>query len=196
MANVSGAAPKARRAPPSRRRETHSDEFQIGEMPAITEKTDRADVSRMRFDGQRVKHGEGNILLLNGIEVTEDYLAELAFNEEPVDIILVPSQQKNAASIFESWNNGKGAEVLVNGQWIAIQDLPVDERITVKRKTLEQVVRARVTNVNTAWERPYQSDMPRNDIRRSTTPVHSFTVLKDANPRGADWLESIMRRPM
>lgn len=193
---VTRKAPDVMNAPAH---ETHSTDFQIGDHSTITDKTARNDVSREKSSGQRLfgarlKH-QGDVVLLDGIPVTQEYLAELAFNEEPVTIAINPSTHKNAASIFENWSNGRGAEMLINGKWVIIKDLPVGRPITVKRKIVEQIVRARVMGVQTIHEEPPVAS-PRNEIIRTSSHVHSFSILKDENPRSQEWLEMIYARPI
>lgn len=194
------AAPTIGAAP---RREIHSDDFQIGQHAPIADGTPREDVSRVKFDpkqfGRRLTKGRdeysGEILLLDKIEVTPEYLAELAFYEEPLTIIINPSTQKNAASIFENWCNGRGAEMMVNGQWMICANLPVGQPITVKRKIVEHIIRSRVMNVQTMHEQP-PVEQPRNEIFRQSTPVHSFSILRDNSPRAQEWLELAYSRPL
>ena len=150
--------------------------------------------SGQRLFGRRLKQ-TGDLILLDGIEVDQAYLDELAFYEEPVTIVINPSTHKNAASIFENWSNGLGAEMLVNGKWVVIKDLPVDKTITVKRKIVEQIARARVMNVQTIHEEPPVSS-PRNEIIRTSSHVHSFSILRDESPRSREWLEMIYARPL
>ena len=184
---------------PPAQRETHSTDFQIGNHSPITEKTDRDDVGREksnghRLFGHRLKRTD-DLIMLDGIEVSEGYLAELSFNEDPITIIINASTHKNAASIFENWCNGLGAEMLINGKWLVIKDLPVGKPITVKRKIVEQMARARVMGVQTIHEEP-PVQSPRNEIIRTSSQVHSFSILKDDSPRSIEWLEMIYGRPM
>lgn len=181
------------------RRETHSTDFEMGNHSTITDKTAREDVGREksnghRLFGRRLKH-EGEIIKLDGIEVDEEYLAELAFNEEPVKVVINASTHKNAASIFENWSNGIGAEMLINGKWVIVGALPVGKPITIKRKIVEQIIRARVMNVQTIHEEPPIAS-PRNEIIRTSSHVHSFTILHDPNPRAQEWLEMAYARPI
>ncbi len=173
-------APRATSTKRRAQRETDSRDFQIGQLDPITDKTTVDDVGIVKADaGDKV--------------ALDKHAAELAFNNEPVDIIIMPSQQKNAASIFECWTNGRKAEMFINGRWHEIGALPVNEEITVRRFTVEQIARARVTNLQTAHE-DANVPMPRNTEVRQTTPVHAFSVLHDPNPRGREWLSSVMRR--
>lgn len=184
---------------PPEKRETHSTDFKIGNHSPITDKTRREDVGRekstgQRLFGRRLKH-EGEIILLDGKEVDQEYLDELAFYEDWLTIIINPSTHKNAASIFENWSNGVGAEMLINGKPVIVKDLPVGKPITIKRKVVEQIIRARVMGVQTAHEEP-PVPSPRNEIIRTASHVHSFSILKDDSPRSQEWLEMAYARPI
>jgi hypothetical protein len=125
----------------------------------------------------------------------KDYLNELAFNEEPVTIRLEPSTDKNAAMVFPIWNNGKGCEILVNGKWREAPNgfIPVNQELTIKRKYLAILVGAKIDTVDTqVIENPGED--PRNNVKRFTSPVHSFSVIEDKNPRGHAWLTELRRR--
>ena len=193
----------SRRAPDvmnAARRETHSDDFPLGQPSAITENTARNDVSREKASGQRLFGNRlkqsGDLMLLDGIEVTQDYLDELAFNEEWLEILINPSTHKNAAYIFENWSNGVGAEMLINGKPVVVRDLPVGVPITVRRKIVEHIIRARVTEVRTIYEST-NVENPRNAIGRTDSRVHSFSVLHDpSGQKGIDWMRMVYARPL
>jgi hypothetical protein len=192
-------APAAPTIGAARRKEVHSTDFQIGQPSPISDDTPREDVSREKSNGHRLfgtrLREEGELIRLDGIEVTPEYLAELAFYEDPVTIIINPSAHKNAANIFENWSNGRGAEMFVNNQWIIVRDLPVGEPITVKRKIVEQIIRARVDAVQTHHE-DATVPSPRNQIIKTSSHVHSFSVLRDPSPRGVEWLTMAYARPI
>jgi hypothetical protein len=179
--------------------ETQSGDFQIGQHKPITDATPRGDVSREKSDGNRLFGSrlkrKDDLVLLDGIEVTPEYLEELAFYEEPVTIVINPSTHKNAATVFENWCDGRGAEMLINGQWLIIRDLPVGKPITVKRKIVEQIIRARVMGVQTFHEEPPVAS-PRNEIARTSSHVHSFSILRDESPRSQEWLSMAYARPI
>jgi hypothetical protein len=122
-----------------------------------------------------------------------DYLDELAFMENEVTIRLEPSSDKNAAGAFPVWCNGRGAEILVNGKWVECAYLPVGQVLTTKRKYLEIIVRAKIDTVHTEI-RNMDSERPDNRVQRFTSPVSSFSILEDRNPRGAHWVAEIRRR--
>ena len=159
------------------RQELHSDT-----LPKVEQKPPIVDTSA--YDGDIVI-GEkiGNA----------DYLDELAFMEEPVTIRLEPSSDKNAAGAFPIWVNGKPAEVFQANRWDEIGYLPVGRVLIVKRKVLEVIIRAKVDTVHTQIQE-MDSERPNNIVQRFTSPVHSFSIIEDANPRGAAWVSEIRRR--
>lgn len=122
-----------------------------------------------------------------------DYLDELAFMEEPVTIRLEPSSDANAAGAFPAWCNGKGAEVFQNGRWIEITYLPVGCDLTIKRKILEVIIRAKIDTVHTKIIDD-SGDRPNNVVHRFTRSVHSYSIMDDRNPRGDAWAREMTRR--
>ncbi len=127
--------------------------------------------------------------------VDADYLDELAFNEEPVTIRIEPSSEKNAAAHFPVWVNGKGCEVLINGQWVPVGYIPVNTVLTVKRKYVEVIMRAKLDTVTTDVVEEAGKD-PINKVKRFTAAVHAFSIIKDDNPLSQAWLIEMRRRNM
>jgi len=136
---------------------------------------------------------EGDVVLVDTSLANRDYYDELAFNEEPVTIRLQPSSDANAIARFMVMVNGKGAEVFKNDRWYEITWLPVGEVITIKRKYLEVIARTKIDSIRTPSMEAL-GEHPDNRPTRNTTSVHSFSVLQDKNPRGADWLTDLLRR--
>jgi hypothetical protein len=158
------------------RQELHSDTMPIEQLPPITDPS--------TYDGD---------VVLTERTHQQDYLDELAFMEEPVTIRLEPSTDRNAATSFPVWVNGKMAEVYQNGRWDEIGYLPVGRLLVVKRKVLEVIIRAKINTINTIIEN-VDSDQPYNTEGRSTTAVHSFSITEDRNPRGPAWVQELRRR--
>lgn len=127
------------------------------------------------------------------VGIKDDYLDQLAFNEEPVTIHIQPSAEKNAATAIPVWVNGKGCEVFLANSWIECPYLPVNTKITLKRKYLEVLVRAKVDVVSTEIL-DAQGERPENKINRFTSAVASFSVIEDKNPKGTGWLIELRRR--
>lgn len=121
-----------------------------------------------------------------------EYADALAFNEEPVTIRIEPSTEKNAAKHHYLAVNGKGCEVLINGQWFEMLYIPVGQVLTIKRKYLEVLARAKSDQVTTKHD-DIGAEYIDNRVDRVTSAVCAFSVLKDTD-RGAAWLSEIRRR--
>lgn len=158
------------------RQEIHSDTMPIEQMPPITDTS--------AYDGD---------VVLTERTHEQDYLDELAFNEEPVTIRIEPSSDKNASMAFPVWCNGKPAEVFQNNNWTEIGYLPVGRVLTIRRKVLEIIIRAKIDTIHTKVQE-MDSERPNNTVQRFTSPVHSFSILSDANPRGPAWVQELRRR--
>jgi hypothetical protein len=135
----------------------------------------------------------GDVIEVDQSVASADYMAELAFMDEPVTIRLQPSSDPNAIARFVVWVNGKGAEILQNGRWNEIAWLPVGEVIIIKRKYLEVIARTKIDTVRTPSMEAL-TDHPDNRPTRFTSAVHSFTVIEDKSKRGAAWLTELLRR--
>lgn len=125
--------------------------------------------------------------------LTDEYAAELAFNEEPVTIYLQPATDKNAASVHPVWVNGKGGEVFLNGRWEIVKYLPVGQDLIIKRKYLEVLLRAKQDTV-THKAGDTSSENPENRIVRMTSSACNLSIRHDANPKGAPWASELLRR--
>ena len=138
---------------------------------------------------------EPEIIPATADAVTDDYLQQLAFYEEPVTIRITPSSEKNAASFVYVSCNGRFAEFLRDGRWIQAPNgyLPVGLELTVKRSTVAILAGSRVDTIETVVIGE-GSERPHNTERRMTMPGHSFSVLHDPSPRGAAWLTALLRR--
>lgn len=158
------------------RQELHSDDVKIEQKAPILDH----------------KEYEGDIVLVDK-PFNKDYLDELEFQEEPVTIILNPSAEKNAPTAFPVWVNGKGAEVFQNNQWMEIGYLPVGRPLTIKRKYIEVIIRAKLDAVTTQHD-DATVERPHNRINRSTSAVHSYSILEDKNPKGRAWAQEMIRR--
>jgi len=158
------------------RQELHSDTLPVDQRPPITDQSTY----------------EGDVILTEQIG-NKDYLAELEFMEEPVTIRLEPSSDKNAAMAFPIWVNGKKAEVFQHGRWDEIGYLPVGVPLIVKRKVLEVIIRAKTDTIHTSIQE-MDSERPNNVVQRFTSPVHSFSIIEDRNPRGPAWATELRRR--
>jgi hypothetical protein len=159
------------------RQELHSDQLpKTEQMPPVSDPS--------TYDGD---------VVLTERTHEQDYLDELAFMEEPCTIRIEPSSDRNAAGAMPVWVNGKMAEVYQNGRWDEIGYLPVGRVLIVKRKVLEVIIRAKIDTVQTKILEQ-DSERPNNVVNRFTSPVHSFSILEDRNPRGPAWVSELRRR--
>jgi hypothetical protein len=122
-----------------------------------------------------------DILIADASSLASDYAAALAFNEEPVTILLHRGREKNAPT---------HEHVSVNGQTIWI---PVDQPTRIARKFVEVLARAQPMNVSTDSGESPGDQITFNNVNRSLSSLCSFSVLEDKNPRGREWLTRVMR---
>lgn len=122
-----------------------------------------------------------DILIADASSLASDYAAALAFNEEPVTILLHRGREKNAPT---------HEHVSVNGQTIWI---PVDQPTRIARKFVEVLARAQPMNVSTDSGEAAGDQITFNNVNRSLSSLCSFSVLEDKNPRGREWLTRVMR---
>lgn len=160
------------RRPP---RELHTEDIGIQQKPTIEDHN----------DFENVTVAPENVLGSRHLEL-------LAMAEDPVTIRIERSGDKNAPPAIDCWVNGRGAEVLVNGKWVALGYLPVGQILTTKRKYVEVLARAKVDTINTRVE-DRESETPKNLIDRNTWSRAPFSVIEDKNPLGAEWLTRLVR---
>lgn len=160
------------------RQALHSDTIKIDQKDPVIDNEDR----------------EGEIIIVDR-PINKDYLDELAFQEEPVKIMLNPTSEKNAPTSYPVWVNGKGCEVFQRGQWEEIGYLPIGRPLIIKRKYLEVIMRAKLDALTTSHE-DATVERPINKVLRNTSAVHSFSILEDKNPKGGAWAAEMIRRNM
>lgn len=125
---------------------------------------------------------------------------DLAFNEQPVTIVIHRSSEKNSPDSYYCGVNGECPEVMRNGKWARwpTHYLPVDTRLTIKRKFVEVLVRAKADNIETWHQAPAEADQNTGHIRQRLTPRTSafatISIIEDKDPRGGAWLTEMSRR--
>ena len=107
-----------------------------------------------------------------------DHAAQLAFLEEKVDVMVHESADPNAEPIVETWVNGV-AQRFIRGQ---VQ--------TVRRKYVEVLARAKNTNVTT--KESFRNGERGTDILKHTALKYPFSVMRDDNPKGGQWLKGVL----
>lgn len=127
-------------------------------------------------------------------ELNDPQLKEEAFLNEPVTILINRSMEKGFAPKCTDLIsiNGIWAEMLVNGKWIRIGYLPRGKAITVKRKYVEILARARCDSFQTEVLQPVNED-PINNVSSVANYTLPFQMIKDENqPKGQEWLEKLL----
>lgn len=106
------------------------------------------------------------------------YAAELAFNEEIVDVVVHESTEKNSSPLVEVYVNGT-PQRFIRG---LVQ--------SVKRKYVEVLARAKETGIKT--EVDMSNGNPVNRITRHTALRYPFSIQNDPSPKGRDWLRKVL----
>lgn len=167
----------ARTAVNAVRKEIHTADMPIEQKAAISDDPSKYD---------------GDIVLVDK-PLTKEWAEAMEFNEEPVTIRLEPSTDKFASNVFEVRVNGKGAEMLIGGQWKEVTYLPVGVELTTKRKYVEVIIRAKIDTITTETGNANEEN-PRNLVKRATTAIHSMSIVNDPNPKGPAWATELRRR--
>ena len=102
----------------------------------------------------------------------------LAFMEEPIEIRLEPSAERNAPRWVTASVNG-------DVKWI-----PVGVPVRLRRKHVEVLARAQPFGVTTETGTAMEAN-PANRVIKTPYRSHPFTVLRDENPRGQAWLNKV-----
>lgn len=109
----------------------------------------------------------------------DERAAELAFNEELIDVMVAPSSDRYAENPVGTWVNGK-SQYFFRGQ---VQ--------TVRRKYVEALARAKTTTfTQTEFVKENGDRAVRHDP--TTSLAYPFSIMRDDNPRGRDWARRLM----
>lgn len=109
-----------------------------------------------------------------------DYARQLAFMEEPVDVIVHESTDRDALPIIDVYCNGV-PQRFMRGQ---VQ--------TVKRKFVEVLASARQTSVSTSIKQ--EDNQVYNRISKHSALRYPFSVANDpSGARGALWLKQLLQ---
>lgn len=165
------------------RKDVNSEDFPIQQQPDVSLEFDKPLERSVIIDGKTAAEDA----------LQADYLAQLAFNEEPITIVVNTLQEKNPPSVVDCWVNGRGAEVWLNGGWVVMNCIPVDIEVTTKRKYVEVLLGSKVTRVTTEHE-DATVEKPRNFARKVTSANVNINILEDKNPKGLEWLRRMRAR--
>jgi hypothetical protein len=147
----------------------NSEDEEIGQLGARTLKSTGAASDAL----DRPVVGDG--IVSQKAKLDPEKAAMLAFFEEPVTVQIHTTSDKTAEQVFEIFNNGL-REVFKRG-----------ETKTVKRKFVNELAMRKVTvyeneEVRAADGTKQYKYTPRSGLR------YPFSVTRDDNPKGADWL--------
>ena len=126
---------------------------------------------------EEIRDNEEIIVESNGLDMV--YFDELAFMEEKITIRLEPSADRYSPKFID---------VAVNGR---IEWLEVGKPIQVARKYIEVLARAKSDTFITIAPNT-NDENPVNMISRNTSQKYPFSVIKDPNPRGYQWLTTVL----
>ena len=135
------------------------------------------------FLGQEQTGVIGEISTVAGIDVIDKPMPKEAFEmeafmNEPVTIIVNPSQDPDDPKLVQVGVNG------VN------QFMPRGEPITVKRKYVEVLARAKRTDFQQTLDERLGEAM--NFMRAMHSLRYPFSVIEDRNPKGGAWLMAVL----
>ena len=118
------------------------------------------------------------VVIVKGDGLDNSYAAQIAFLEEPVDVMIHDSTEANAEPF---------PCVAVNG---VNQFFPRGQAITVKRKFLAALARAKTTSVSTKVVN--NDGEVYNRLNKHTALRYPFSVVRDSNPKGSAWLKAVL----
>ena len=118
----------------------------------------------------------------DGPQLDDEKLANMAFDNEPVTVMIHKTTDKLAPKTFPISVNGK-TEIFAYG-----------ETKTVKRMFVEGLMRAKPTNYR---NEEFTNEKGIMDVRwpSNTGLRFNFSIVKDSNPNSEAWMKSIMAQP-
>jgi len=162
-----------------RQREVSTDDLEVGQPQQID------------WDAARLEHD--NVIEPVSAEVLhKEYMEALAFDREPVEIVIGRSTEKHAPLTVDCWVNGKGAEVFQNGKWVEYGWLPMGINVVTRRMYVEVLARSKVTTVRTPDKDDDISVQLANKPVRNTMMKTNFSIVRDDNPKGRQWIAGIL----
>ena len=126
-------------------------------------------------------HRDNTIEIPDG-PINQQYADELAMAEEPVEVMVHESTDPNADNPV--WVSCNGTN----------QFFYRGKPITVKRKYLEILARAKHTTISTVEGQGYDGERTTR-IKKATALKYPFSVLTDNNRNGSAWLKAVLAQP-
>ena len=159
----------------------------------------RKEVHNSQFEMEKPK----DIVLQDGVQIEHDaniaamekqYFDDLAFNEEPVTILIDQPPGDFAQATQDVWCNGEMPELLINNKWYRKCAIPLGVEVTTKRKYVEILMRAKPYTVRTSYDPQTESNpSPENYVKRTPNRAVNMSIIGDTSSRAREWQQRIMR---
>lgn len=150
----------------------------------------QADPIKMPGLGEELKRESP--IVVPEVPLSERDFDDLAFNEEPMKILIHRGDNSKFRCTDYIAINGIAGEILFKNGWVPVGYFPKGVSFYTKRKYVAVLARAKRDNVTTTVVERDNED-PENFIEKNTVQALSFSVLEDKNPRGGQWLELLVR---
>lgn len=111
-------------------------------------------------------------------DISMDYAAKLAFMEEPVTIVVHGAADPNAENPVPVGNCGR------------VIYIPRDTKVTIKRKFLDCLITK--SGIVSTPEYTNGAGERARAIRVHSAHKYPLSIIRDDNPKGAEWLERRM----
>lgn len=168
----------------SRKKERHTSDVKIEQPETVVERP--GDEVRTLLATQL------RVDIVKHPHLTDDYLKELAFMEEPVTVRFSSGTDRYAPKFVDCQVNGKGIEVLqTNGKWLEVFQVPVNRNVVMKRKYVEVFARCKHTYVTAHHEYEGNNPEPINKMVPNSDFKHPFSIVEDKNPLGDEWFNRV-----
>lgn len=133
----------------------------------------------------------GGIQVADPEVLKKDYADSLAFNEEPVEVMVLPSTEKFGAKTVECWVNGVGIEIWDRQfGWYPSGSIRRGEPVITKRKYIEVLLRSKTDDYKTnVIER--RGEEPENKLVTATSYNYPLQIIRDDNPKGREWFRRL-----
>ncbi len=109
----------------------------------------------------------------------KEYADAVAFGEDELEIMLQPSSEENAPMIVDVYVNGEP-------KWI-----PVGERVRLKRKFVEVLMRSKPISIQTNHE-DVGAKIIQNRIVRNQRAKYPMSILFDPSQKSHEWQRRVM----
>ena len=150
------------------RKEIDVSDLQIGQ-PGVATMSIKGDAAIEKSDIQVVENVDA------GMKKAE----MLAFMEELVTVVVHTTTDKNAEPVVHVANGGRN------------QFFPRGQEVTCKRKYIEVLARAKADSFRNEEYRDHEGNLGMR-YPKSTSLKYPFSILRDDNPRGPQWLKTVL----